>query len=84
MVVYSSCAYRAAALGFACAGKHRRLPYMPIAAFPPHTLMTSRQHHIWCKVPVKFSVPLRGNIRIYRCKIIKPAQYAFPGAIWAC
>lgn len=58
-------------------------PDVSLTASPPHPFMASRRHHLWCQTAVQRSIPLGGDLRIERSKIIKTSQNAPSCAVWA-
>ena len=64
-------------------GVDGRFPNMPFSAFPPYPLVTSRRYHFWGQTAVQRAIPLRGDFRMKRSKIIKTSQNAPSCAVWA-
>lgn len=58
-------------------------PNMPFSAFPPYPFMASRRHHLWGQTAVQRVIPLGGDLRIERCKIVEASQNAPSCAVWA-
>ena len=57
-------------------GVDGRFPNMPFSAFPPYPLVTSRRYHFWSQTAVQRAIPLRGDFRMKRSKIIETGQNA--------
>ena len=64
-------------------GVDGRFPNMPFSAFPPYPLVTSRRYHFWSQTAVQRAIPLRGDFRMKRSKIIETGQDAPSCAVWA-
>lgn len=64
-------------------GVDGRFPNMPFSAFPPYPLVTSRRYHFWSQTAVQRAIPLRGDFRMKRSKIIETGQNAPARTIWA-
>lgn len=64
-------------------GVDGRFPNMPFSAFPPYPLVTSRRYHFWGQTAIQRAIPLRGDFRMKRSKIIKTGQNAPSCAVWA-
>ena len=58
-------------------------PDVSLTASPPHPFMASRRHHFWGQTAVQRAIPLRGDFRMKRSKIIKTSQNAPSCAVWA-
>lgn len=56
-------------------------PNMPFSAFPPYPLVTSRRYHFRGQTAVQRAVPLRGDFRMKRSKIIETSQNTTPCAV---
>ena len=64
-------------------GVDGRFPNMAFSAFPPYPLVTSRRYHFWSQTAVQRAIPLRGDFRMKRSKIIETGQNAPARTIWA-
>ena len=69
-------AHRASAFLLACPGVDGCFPDVSLAASPPHPLMASRRHHLRRQAAVQRIVPLDGDLRTDRCKIVEAGQNA--------
>lgn len=76
-------AYRTSTFLLSGSGVDGRFPNMPFSAFPPYPLVTSRRYHFWSQTAVQRAIPLRGDFRMKRSKIIETSQNAPSCAVWA-
>ena len=75
--------HRASAFLLASSGIDGCFPDVSLTASPPHPFMASRRHHLWRQTAVQRSIPLGGDLRIERCKIVEASQNAPPCTVWA-
>lgn len=76
-------AYGTSTFLLASSGIDGCFPDVSLTASPPHPFMASRRYHFWGQTAVQRVIPLRGDLRIERSKIIKTSQNAPSCAVWA-
>lgn len=76
-------AYGTSAFLLSGSGVDGCIPDVSLTASPPHPFMASRRHHLWRQTAVQRVIPLRGDFRMKRSKIIKTSQNAPSCAVWA-
>lgn len=76
-------AYGTSAFLLSGSGVDGYFPDVSLTASPPHPFMASRRHHLWRQTAVQRSIPLGGDFRMKRCKIVEASQNAPSCAVWA-